>query len=113
MNATPRPRHEKNRHHLATAVSVIFGIVCFLGFYSVSPHLIWGYLASAVLFGLILFGRTLRIESGIRRTPTPAAVEFEHRWRLRMARWFGFTTVEERPTDSDSRNEATRVREDA
>jgi hypothetical protein len=38
MNAKPHPRREKDRHHLATAVSALLATAILLGIYVVVPQ---------------------------------------------------------------------------
>ncbi len=102
MNDKPQPRHEKNRHHLATAVSAVIGIVILLGVYIVLPQSKWICMPTAIVYGLVLFGRTIVIELGIRRPLIGAEAVFEHSSRRWIARLFGIIAVEERRSDSDS-----------
>jgi hypothetical protein len=113
MNSKPHPRHEKNRHHLATVISAVLAAVLLLGVYVVLPPSKWICIASAVVFGLVLFARTLVIESGFRRPLTGAEATFERGVRRRIARWFGITAVEERHSDSDSNHDTSGFRGDA
>ncbi len=105
MNAKPHPRHEKNRHHLATAVSAVLGTVLLFGIYVVLPQSQWLCIASAIFFGLVLFVRTLVIESGFRRPLTGGEAAFEHGSRRRIARWFGIVAVEKSRSDFDTEHE--------
>jgi hypothetical protein len=81
--------------------------------YVVLPQSKWICIASAVVFGLVLFARTLVIESGFRRPLTGAEPTFDHGARRRIARWFGITAVEERHSDSNSNHGSSGFRGDA
>lgn len=113
MNAKPHPRHERNRHHLASTVSAALGIVLLLSIYIVLPQSRWICIASAIVSVLVLFGRTLVIESGFRRRLNGAEAAIEHHSRRRIESWFGITAIEEYRSDSDSEDETTTVRGDA
>ncbi len=100
MQAKPDPRHEKNRHHLATVVSVLFGALLYLGLYSAFPSTQWICQVSAVVMGVVCAGRTLVIESSVRRKPIGYEAAFEQRSRNWIARHFGIVAVEDIPCDS-------------
>ena len=95
MNAKPHPRHEKNRHHLATAVSAVLGCVMVLRIYVVLPQSKWICMSTAIVYGLVLFGRTIVIELGIRRPLIGAEAAFEDKSRRWIARCFGIIAVED------------------
>ncbi|WP_146595528.1 hypothetical protein [Novipirellula galeiformis] len=102
MTTKPHPRHEKNRHHLATIVSAVFAVLLLLAIYVVFPHYRLICAVSAILYGFILVGRTVVIESGIRRRTTNTQAAFENRCRRRIERWFGIVAIEERCSDADT-----------
>ncbi len=75
------PRHEKNRHHLATGIVVLVAAPFFLLSYLALPSSEWIVLVSAVGFAAILAVRTAVIESGMRRRRSAREVKLEHRPR--------------------------------
>ena len=109
MNSKPHPRHEKNRHHLATAVAAILGTLMFMGIYIVLPQSKWSCVASAILCCLVLFGRTLVIESGYRRPLTGPMAVFEYSFRRWSERWLGIFAVEEHRSNAVRQREATDI----
>jgi hypothetical protein len=68
---------------------------------------------SIVVFAIVLFCRTVVIESGFRRPLMGAASAFEHGSRRRRARCLAIIAVEEYRADSDSKHEAADVRDGA
>ncbi len=94
MVPAPDPRHEKNRHHLATAVFVLI----------VAPSLVianflWAQLqglvvVQAIACAVVVVLRTIIIEAGVRRRVTQTEENFERGARSFFNCVFGFTLKE-------------------
>jgi len=94
----PSPRHEKNRHHLATCVVALAAVPFFLLLHLFVPASRPIVLVSAAIIVAVLAVRTVTIEMGVRRSLGPREETLERRGRRLLCKTFGITFVE------DSRN---------
>jgi hypothetical protein len=82
-------RREKNRHHLATSLSILIGTPVLLACWAIRPDL-QSYWMVATCLLLILFSvRTVLIERGVRRVPAAHECKFESSARTLLRRHFG------------------------
>jgi len=94
----PNPRHEKNRRHVATflcalaAAALLFLLQNVIG--PARSHVVW---ASGLVYLLVLVGRTIFVELGLRRPLSPRETRLEKRVRKGLRRRLGIRLVEDTP----------------
>lgn len=91
------PRHEKNRHHFATALVTPIVVAVFAVAFSMSMLTPIETCISAFVFALVLLIRTVNIETGVRRSSLDSGRALQRKERGLLVRYFGITFVEDVP----------------
>lgn len=84
-------RLEKNRHHLATAISLLAGIPVLLICEIARPDLLPFWMATGLLIAAIFLLRTVLIEMNIRRKLTTGERKLEDSARKTLRKQFGIS----------------------